>query len=140
MANIGYGVTLAVSDVFPATSPVNTIGDVMNFTPPSPSRDIIDATSSSSPNMTREFLAGLVDPGEATFELIWDLGDSKDILLRGISVERNPRTYRATFSQYSPVRTVTFQAFLTNYERNAPMDDKMMATVTLKVTGNPVYA
>ncbi len=139
MANIGYGVTLSVSDVFPATTPSNTIGDIMNFTPPSPTRDIIDVTSSSSPNMTRQFIAGLVDNGEASFEMLWDLGDTKDILLRAISLERNPRTYRASFSQYTPARTITFQAFLTGYERGAPMDDKMTATVTLKVTGEPVY-
>lgn len=140
MANIGYGITLAVSNAAPAVDPTNVIGDVMNFTPPSPTRDIVDVTSSSSANMTREFIAGLVDPGEATFELVWDLGDAKDVTLRAISIERTPRTYRATFNQYSPVRTVTFVAFMTGYERATPLDDKMTATVTLKVTGAPVYA
>lgn len=140
MANIGYGVTLAVSDAFPATTPSNTIGDIMSFTPPNPTRDIIDVTSSSSPNMTREFIAGLIDNGEASCEMIWDLGDAKDILLRSISLERNPRTYRATFAQYTPARTITFQAFLTGYDRGTPMDDKMTATITLKVTGTAVYA
>jgi hypothetical protein len=140
MANIGYGITLAVSDVSPATTPVNTIGEVMNFTPPSPTRDIIDVTSGSSANMTREFIAGLVDPGEATFDLIWDLGDAKDVILRAISTERTPRTYRATFAQYTPSKTITFLAFMTGYERATPLDDKMTATVTLKVTGVPVYA
>lgn len=140
MANIGYGITLAVSAASPATDPVNAIGEVMSFTPPTLTRDIIDVTSGSSANMFREFIAGLVDPGEASFDLIWDLGDAKDILLRAISIERTPRTYRATFTQYSPARTITFAAFMTGYDRATPLDDKMTATVTLKVTGSPVYA
>ena len=135
MANIGYGVTLAVSDVFPATTPSNTIGDIMNFTPPNPTRDIIDVTSSSSPNMTRESIAGLIDNGEASFEMLWDLGDAKDILLRSISVERNPRTYRASFSQYTPARTITFQAFLTGYARVRRFSDIELAALPVLARG-----
>ena len=140
MPDIGYGVSLLVSDVSPATTPTNAIGTIMSFTPPSPTRDIIDVTSSSSANMAREFVAGLIDYGESSFEMLWDTGSTTDALLRGITLERAPRTYRATFSQYSPSRTITFLAYLTGYERSAPMEDKMTATVTLKVTGAPVFA
>ena len=140
MPDIGYGIALAVSDVSPATTPTNAIGTIMSFTPPSPTRDIIDVTSSSSANMAREFVAGLIDYGESSFEMLWDTGSATDALLRGITLERAPRTYRATFSQYSPARTITFLAYLTGYERSAPMEDKMTATVTLKVTGSPVFA
>jgi hypothetical protein len=140
MPDIGYGVSLLVSDVAPATTPTNAIGTIMSFTPPSPTRDIIDVTSSSSANMAREFVAGLIDYGESSFEMLWDTGSATDALLRGITLERAPRTYRATFSQYSPARTITFLAYLTGYERSAPMEDKMTATVTLKVTGSPTFA
>ena len=140
MPDIGYGVTLSVSDAAPAVTPTNAIGTIMSFTPPNPSRDIIDVTSSSSANMNREFIAGLIDQGEAGFEMLWDTGSTADVLLRGISIERLPRTYRATFSQYTPARTITFQAFLTGYERAAPLEDKMTASVTLKVTGSVTYA
>ena len=140
MANIGYGVSLLVADAFPGTTPDNDIGEVMSFTPPSPSRDIIDVTSSSSDNMAREFITGLIDYGEASFEIIWDAGSANDTLLRTISLERNPRFYRASFSQYTPAKTITFRAFLTSYAPAAPLDDKMTASITLKVTGAPVYA
>lgn len=140
MPDIGYGVSLLVSDVSPATTPTNAIGTIMSFTPPNPTRDIIDVTSSSSANMAREFVAGLIDYGESSFEMLWDTGSTTDALLRGITLERAPRTYRATFSQYTPARTITFQAYLTGYERSAPMEDKMTASITLKVTGAPVYA
>ena len=140
MANIGYGISLLVSDISPDITPDNAIGEIMSFTPPSPSRDVIDVTHAASAGMAREFITGLVDFGEASFEMIWDAGSATDTLLRTISLERLPRTYRASFSQYTPAKTITFTAFMTNFERSVPMDDKMTASITLKVTGSPVYA
>lgn len=140
MPNIGYGVTLSVSDASPAVTPVNLIGKITNFTPPSASRDIVDVTNSDSPNFAREFIAGLIDYGEASAEMIWDLGTTSDILLRTLLTERTPRTWRASFSQYTPAKTITFTAFLTGYEPDAPLEDKMTASITLKVTGAPVIA
>lgn len=140
MPNIGYGVTLSVSDAAPAVTPVNLIGKITNFTPPSATRDIVDVTSSDSLNFAREFIAGLIDYGEASAEMIWDLGTTSDILLRALLTERTPRTWRASFSQYTPAKTITFTAFLTGYEPDAPLEDKMTASITLKVTGAPVVA
>lgn len=140
MPEIGYGVELRVSDAAPATTPTNLIGQIMDVTPPSPTRDIIDVTSSSSPNMAREFIAGLIDYGEASFQMNWEPGSAADTLLRGISLERLPRTYQMRWTQMTPDVTITFAAFLTGYERASPMADKMEATVTLKVTGAPVQA
>lgn len=140
MADIGYGVTLSVSDASPAVTPTNAVGAITSFTPPNPTRDIIDVTSSDSPNMAREFIAGLIDYGEAGFEMLWEINNTADALLRAIILERKPRTWRATFSQFTPARTVTFLGYLTGYERAAPLEDKMMATITIKVTGAPVQA
>jgi predicted secreted protein len=140
MPNIGYGVTLAVSDAAPAVTPINVIGQITNFTPPSATRDIIDVTSSDSPDFAREFIAGLIDYGEAGAEINWDIGNASDVLLKSLLTERAARTWRATFTQYTPARTMTFTAFLTGYEPEAPLEDKMMASLTLKVTGNPVIA
>lgn len=137
---IGYGVTLMVSDANPAVTPINLIGNVTNVTPPNPTRDIVDTTSSSSPNMAREFIAGLIDYGEASIEVNWMPGDAADVLLRAIGIERSPRTWRLNWTQMNPDVTCTFLAFLTGFERSAPMDDKMTGTLTLKVTGAPVWA
>jgi hypothetical protein len=67
----------------------------------------------------------------------WDPGSAADTLLRGISLERLPRTYQMRWTQMTPDVTITFAGYLTAYERSSPMDDKMTATVTLKVTGAP---
>lgn len=140
MPAIGYGVTLLVSDADPAVTPTNNVAQVTGFTPPNPTRDIIDVTNSSSLNSAREFIAGLIDYGEAGFELVWDIGSATDTLLRGMSIEAKPRTWKATFTQVAGTPSITFKAYLTGYERAVPLDDKMTATITLKVTGAPVQA
>jgi predicted secreted protein len=140
MAEIGYGITLYVSDAAPDTTADNVVAGVMTVTPPSPTRDIIDVSSSDSPGMAREFIAGMIDYGEVTAEILWVPGTAADVLLRTISLERSPRTYKITWSQLDPDVSITFLAFLTAFERTSPLDDKMTASITLKVTGAPSYS
>lgn len=139
---IGYGVTLHVNDPDGGTPTVadQLVAGVTNVTPPSPTRDIIDTTHAASPDMAREFIVGLIDYGEATFEINWVPGDATDALLAGISLETEPRIWMMTFTQITGDPSVTFDAYLTAYERNAPTEDKMTASITLKVTGAPVWA
>lgn len=139
---IGYGVTLHVNDPAGAAPTVadQLVAGVTNVTPPSPSRDIIDVTHAASPDMAREFIVGLIDYGEASFELNWVPNDTTDSLLSGISLETEPRIWKMTFGQITGSPSVTFDGYLTAYDRSAPMDDKMTASVTIKVSGAPVWA
>lgn len=144
MAQTGYGCAIRVSDAgstIALTSSPTTLGEIMNPVPPNPTRDIIDVTHAASTGQAREFIVGLIDYGECTFDLNWTPGNATDTLLRSISVEDETREYEITF----PVvggndQTVTFAAYLTAYERSAPVDGKMTGTVTLKVTGEPTWA
>lgn len=140
MAEIGYGITLYVSDAAPDTTADNVVAGVMTVTPPSPSRDIIDVTTSDSAGMAREFIAGMIDYGEVKADIVWVPGDAADVLLRTISLERAPRTYKIVWTQLNPDVSITFAGFLTAFERNSPLDDKMTASITIKVTGAPSYA
>lgn len=139
---IGYGVTLHVNDPGGATPTVadQLVAGIVNVTPPSPSRDIIDVTHSASPGMAREFIVGLIDYGEASFDLNWVPNDTTDAMLQDISLETAPRIWKMTFTQVAGSPNVTFDAYLTAYERTAPTEDKMTASITLKVTGAPVWA
>lgn len=141
---IGYGATVRVGEAGATYSESGStaLGEVTSITPPNPSRDIIDVTSMDSPNTAREFIAGLIDYGEAGFELNWTPGDATDALLRTILLEDEPRAWRFTFAVTGSPSTVTctFDAFLTNYQPQAPMDDKMTGSISLKVTGAPVWA
>jgi hypothetical protein len=135
-ATIGYGSIFGIGD---AASPevFTALAEVSNITPPSDTVDTIDATHMASPNRTREFIQGLIDPGECSFDLNFIPGNSADDAIQAWKAAGGRKNCRITFPNSV---TWTFAALLTGYEPAVPVDDKMTATVTLKVTGSYVTA
>lgn len=134
-AQLGYG---SVFEIVNENSPnqYTALAEVFNITPPSATLDIIDVTHMQSPNRTREFISGLIDPGESGFEMNFIPGSTSDdrlheILNLPVGVSRR----RSCRISYPNGHTHTFDAELMTYEPAVPTDDKMTATVTWKVTG-----
>ncbi|MGF7161286.1 hypothetical protein FHS85_002921 [Rhodoligotrophos appendicifer] len=131
---IGYGSTFAIGD---GGSPevFTALAEVYDITPPSDTLDVIDATHMTSPNATREFILGLSDPGECSFEMNFIPGSDADAAIQAVKVARQRVNCRITFPNNV---TWTFSGILTGYEPAVPTEDKMTATVTFKVTGSYV--
>jgi hypothetical protein len=106
---------------------------VFEITPPTETVDAIDLTHMSSPDFTREFGPGLINPGEVTLALNFIPGNSADVALRGAM--REARGCRVTFPNGA---TWTFDAFITSLGVETPMADKMVQRVTMQVTGSKV--
>ena len=132
-AMIGYGSRFAISTDDGTTW--NDIAEVTDITPPSDNIDVIDATHMGSPNATREFILGLNDPGEASFEMNFIPGSDADTTIQAVRAARERVRCRITFPNNV---TWTFSGILTGYEPAIPTEDKMTATVTFKVTGSYV--
>lgn len=114
-----------------------TFAEVTGITPPALSRDTVDATHELSPEAWREFIAGLKDGGEVSFDMNF-VPDSveaascmAELDLMGRAALKNRKVVFPDGSYF------TFAAILTGYEPDAPLDDKMAASVTLKVSGKP---
>jgi len=135
-ADIGYGSVFEIED---DNSPgiYVAMAEVTNITPPAATLDQIDVTHMQSPNRRREFISGLIDGGEASFDMNFVPGSTSDdrlfallTLPVGQSRRRNLRI------SYPNGVTWSFAGELTGYEPTIPVDDKMTATVTFKVTGD----
>jgi len=137
-ALIGYGTTFERSD---GASPEvwTAIAEVMNITPPSFTRETQDATHMASPNAYREFISGLRDAGEVSLEINYIPGASAQTTLLADLDSDLVVSYRIVFP-VSPLSTVTFTAFVTAFSPEAPLDAKLTASVTFKVTGLPVWS
>lgn len=134
-ADIGYGSSFSIDR---ADSPLvfDELAEVFSITPPSAAIDPIDVTHMQSPNRTREFVSGLNDPGECSLEMNYVPGSASDqillaILALPIGVSRR-RTCKIVYPNHI---TDSFSAELVNYEPTLPVDDRMTATVTFKVSG-----
>lgn len=133
-ALLGYGSRLLLESLL-SPSQFYDLAEVFNITPPSAAADQIDVTHMQSPERRREFISGLIDPGECSFEMNYIPGSSADDELNAI-LDADPDERRRTWRIIYPNNIVhTFDAELTGYEPSVPTDDKMTATVTLKVTG-----
>ena len=134
-ALLGYG---SVFEIQNETSPdvYVAFAEVISITPPSASVDQVDVTHMLSPNRYREFIDGLIDAGEMSMDINFVPGNNDDdrvfellALPIGTDHRRNMRI------SYPNGVTWSFRGTLTGYEPDVPVDDKMTATLTFKVSG-----
>lgn len=142
-AMIGYG---SHFQIFYAGSPVGEspgdwidLGEVSNITLPSATVDQVDVTHMQSPGRTREFIDGLIDAGECSFDMNYVPGSEGDLILLEILAippgTSRTQTLRVVFPDQGGGNEVrAFSGNLQSYSPTAPTDDKMVATVTWKVT------
>jgi len=130
-AAIGYSTLFGIKN---GGGTYDDVAEVTSVKPPSYSRDAIDATHMASPNSFREYVAGLMDAGEASIELNYVPAVS-DVIIAAM-------TAGAGNFQITMPNSVKFQfaGIVTAYEPDAPLDDKMSASITIKVSGKPVLA
>lgn len=116
--------------------------EIFNLTPGSQTADRIDVTHFCSPGRRREYIPGLIDSGEASFETNYIPGSPEDQLILALLNSGHVVQHRITFPQQqgSDVRhRVTFEASVTGYERQVPIDDRMTATVKLAPSGDETW-
>lgn len=136
-ALIGHGAVFAKVN---ATSPedLTTIAEVTNISGPSLARDAVDATHMQSSEKWREFIAGLKDGGEVTIDMNFIPGNTTMATIRGLFDTDLVGQYRITWPD-SPASRFGFEALCTGFSPEAPVDGKMSASVTFKVTGEPQF-
>jgi predicted secreted protein len=135
-ARIGYDTKFAIEDAVGSGVFVE-LAEVFTVTPPSGTIDQIDATHMQSADRTREFIPGLKDPGSASAEMNYVPFSATDQRLSALEISGETLSMRIT---YPNGVTVTFPASVESYEKAIPLDDKMTAVITLKVSGAVVMA
>ena len=131
----GYPVTIAVESATPGT--YTTIAAVLDIEGPSIEVEQIDFTSRDSSSW-KEFVGGLIDGGECTFDVLYDpdtaTHGNSGVGLVALAIARTIKSWRLTLSDATPT-VWEFDAFVKMFKPKAPMKDALRASVTLKVTG-----
>jgi predicted secreted protein len=131
-AKIGYG---SRYEIYSGAMFVE-VGEVINITPGEATADRVDATHMQSPGRRREYISGLIDNGEASFEINWVPGNTTDQLIRGLMTSGETVEHRVTFPNGV---TLTYDASIIGYSKALPIDDRMTATITVAVSGEEVW-
>jgi predicted secreted protein len=133
-ADTGFGIDLAKEDS-PGAGTYTSLGvEVSRIQPPGYSRDAIDASHTTSPDEFREYIEGMMDAGEVELEGNF-VASASDAVITALLAGK--AEFQITFPN---TVTWTFDAFFTNYQADAPIDDKMSFSATMKVSGKPALA
>ena len=106
---------------------------MIEVTPPNAQVDDVEATHFTSDNRTREYIAGLIEGGEAAVGMNRIPGSTTEILLMGLQTSGTRVAVRIVW----PNSTIwEFVGHVKGYETSSPIDDRMTATCTFKVDGS----
>jgi hypothetical protein len=136
-ARIGWGAEVQVSSSSSAAGLVE-IGEVRSFNLPSDEADEHEVTHFKSSQRRKEFIAGLIDGGEATVTVNYVPGSVSDLLLTDAQEDGTTRPVRFIIPDQvgAAAWQITAAGFIKHYspdtvEPNAPIT----ATFTIRFTG-----
>lgn len=138
-ATSGVGIKFQIGD---GAGPevFTTIAEVTNFTGPNETSPNIDVSNFDS--AAREFIAGLKDGGEVTFEVNFIGSNAQQQSLRAAQSARTLKNFKILLNDAAldaDKTTISFSANVTGFSLTASVDAAVKASVTLKVSGEPVF-
>lgn len=102
--------------------------------------ETLDVTTHDSADNFNEFLAGIADGGEVTFEVEFDPASVAHETLWNDVAERQLHNFRLILPGGSDsLGMIAFAGLLTKIGMGLPVKGSIMAPVTIKVSGKPVY-
>jgi hypothetical protein len=109
-----------------------------------PENSDVDVTSHSSMNQTREFIAGLIDPGEVTLDLDFDYADGgqQGLFDNALAAASDPTgsTQTLTITLPDGSSTFTVDAYVKSFKISLPADGSAQTAVAVLRTTGPVAA
>lgn len=111
------------------------IPQCVNINGPTASANEIDVTNLAS--SAKEYVTGLVDYGQVTFDLILDRNNA---IHSGLKNDLDNNTIRSYQIETPDGVVESFEARVSGLDQNINTDDAVKASVTLRLTGPSVWA
>jgi hypothetical protein len=140
---IGWDTTLSIEGT--------TVGNIVSVSGPDQSINPVDISTMDSPERWMEFIRGMKDAGELTVELNYDggtggAGTSNAKILDNafnLTTPTSATSISVTWPSFSTTTTETSGwssgGFVTGLGKQTPHDDKIMQTVTIKLSGKGTF-
>ncbi|HXM32297.1 MAG TPA: phage tail tube protein [Chthoniobacterales bacterium] len=130
LAQVGYGTLLQRAGV--------TVLEVLKVGGPGMKADMKEVSNMLSPNTYKEFVAGLREGGDVTFEMNYIPKDATQITLR----QDFEGGVQSSWTIVLPgaLGTWTFTAMVSALTPAIPVDDRIVCSGTLRITGKPVLS
>ena len=137
-AKLGIGTKIEY-ETTPGASPVafTNVPQVLDVPALNRPRESVETTNQDSLNFTREYIPGLQEPPEFTFECNYLPNNADQIALDTMfnQADGGRRQFRIRETTSSPEVTWTFEAFVVNFAPQAPIADRRTVEITIRITG-----
>lgn len=146
-----FGTTLQMGrgqEVAAGGDTFDTIAAITSISGPGFSLDVADVTAHDSPGAWEEAVGTILRSGELTLDINYDPSSATHNAdttpasggegLAAALQSRKWKNFKLTFPSTVPVLWA-FKGFVTGFEPDAPFDDKLSASVTIKLTGAPTF-
>jgi len=138
MADLGFGVLFKVGDGATVEA-FATLAEVIGLSGPGLSMDTVESTHTESANAAKEYIAGLIDGGEISVDLNFLPANATHTSLISDWQNRTLRNFQIVWPDTANT-TWSFAGFVTNYEPSSPIEDRMTASVSVKLSGIPTFS
>lgn len=113
-----------------------TIGQVRSIDGPNATTEIVDTTTHSLAGYWRSKLAVLIDPGNLTFDINWDVADATHAPATGLWALFIALTLRAAQCIFpNSAGQMDFDQYIASHAFAAPVDDVLMASIDMAING-----
>lgn len=115
----------------------NAVGQVVNIDGPDGSAPVIDVSNLSS--TAREKNVGLPDEGQITLTVQYDPDDTGQTRLKTLRTNRTSGNFKIEMSD-SPATVLSFSGYVLQFSRSFSIDEVVMGTVTIEISGSVTEA
>jgi hypothetical protein len=144
----GYGAIFKLYTADTALTNATTLGNISSISGPNQSRDSIDISTLASGTITKEYVPGMVDPGEMTFELNYNETNAAVVTNSTVGLNKHYPIYFAIDlpdpTSTSPGTTLgssfSGQGFIASLGHALDTGSKISQSITLKLTGPLTYS
>lgn len=134
-AVLGYGTRFLIAPDPDLPESYSEIDEITKIVCPAIQAAVIDATHMASPRRFREFISGMIDLGECSIDMNYVPSSATDDLILSILYQQSRQCKVVFPNTGDAIVEMRFYATVKSYEPVVPMDDKMSATLTMKVGG-----
>jgi predicted secreted protein len=131
-AQIGWGAELWIDN---SSGTLTRVAEVTSIVPPDPVTAEQEATHFASPNRRREYIAGLIEDGTATFGINYKPSSATSTLIQEAQDSGTTRDYKIVLPDGTGTWEITGSLIVKGFKRTIPIDDKMTAEIDVRFTG-----
>lgn len=132
-AQIGWGSEFWLAD---AAGVLKELDEVTEIPFAEPTADDVEVTHFKSPNRTKEYIPGMIEPGDGTITLNYIPGSPTDLLITDARKSGKVRAFRSVI----PTSEGTWQTdgflYVKSRGRAVPIGDRMTQSVSVRFTGS----